>query len=128
MTPDAFIDALIATVKTETGGAIDLTSQRAALLSTLQASGRATVVRQVAENTAFQSAEYNKAFVTMQYFGYLRRDPEDGGYNFWLDVLNNRVQNNYRGMVCAFITSAEYQDRFSSVRTRNDSICGSIGP
>ncbi|MFN2455597.1 MAG: MBG domain-containing protein [Pyrinomonadaceae bacterium] len=126
MTPDAFIDGLIATVRTETNGAVDLTSQRAALLSTLQASGRAVVVRQVAENSAFQAAEYNKAFVTMQYFGYLRRDPEDGGFNFWLNVLNNRVANNYRGMVCAFITSAEYQDRFSSAITRNDSICGSI--
>lgn len=127
MTPDAFIDGLIATVKTETNGAVDLTSQRATLLSTLQTSGRGSAVRQVAETTAFQSAEYNKAFVTMQYFGYLRRDPEDGGFNFWLDVLNNKVANNYRGMVCAFITSAEYQDRFSSVITRNDSVCGQIG-
>jgi len=123
-----FVDTLIATVKATTSGVVDLTSQRVTLLATLQVSGRGSVVRQVAENAAFKQAEYNKAFVLMQYFGYLRRDPDQGGYNFWLDVLNNRVQNNYRGMVCAFITSAEYQDRFSSVITRNDSICGSIGP
>lgn len=128
MQPGAFIDQLIATVKTETSGAVDLTSQRANLLNTLQTNGRGSAVRQIAEDAAFQNAEFNKAFVTMQYFGYLRRDPEEGGYNFWLDVLNNKVANNYRGMVCAFITSAEYQDRFSSVRTRNDSICGQIGP
>lgn len=127
MMSEAFVDQLLATVKTETSGAVDLSAQRTALLATMQTSGRGSVVRQIAENKAFQSAEYNKAFVTMQYFGYLRRDPEDGGYNFWLDVLNNKVANNYRGMVCAFITSAEYQDRFSPVITRNDSICGSIG-
>jgi hypothetical protein len=113
MPSGAFVDQLLATVKTETGGAIDLSAQRAALLGVLQTSGRGLVVRQVAEDAAFQTAEYNKAFVTMQYFGYLKRDPEDGGYNFWLDILNNRVANNYRSLVCAFITSAEYQYRFS---------------
>lgn len=128
MTPAAFVDALIATVKTETSGAVDLSAQRQALIDAVQAKGRGSVARQIAEDKSFQAAEYNKAFVLMQYFGYLRRDPDQSGYDFWLDVLNNRVANNYRGMVCAFITSAEYQDRFSSVRTRNDSICGSIGP
>jgi hypothetical protein len=59
----------------------------------------------------------------MQYFGYLRRDPEKGGYDFWLNVLDNKVPGNYRGMVCAFITSAEYQDRFNNTRTHNDSEC-----
>jgi hypothetical protein len=60
----------------------------------------------------------------MQYFGYLRRDPDTGGYAFWLNVLNNQEPNNYRGMVCAFITSQEYQERFSPVRTRSDVECG----
>lgn len=128
MPPGDFVDALIGTVKTTTNGVVDLASQRATLLALLQTSGRGSVVRLVAENAAFKQAEYNKAFVLMQYFGYLRRDPDQAGYDFWLDVLNNRVQNNYRGMVCAFTTSAEYQDRFSSIRTRNDSICGQIGP
>lgn len=45
-------------------------------------------------------------------FGYLRRDPDEGSYNFWLDVLNNHQPNNFRGMVCAFLTSREYQERF----------------
>jgi hypothetical protein len=60
----------------------------------------------------------------MQYFGYLRRDPEAGGYQFWLDVLNNRVANNYRGMVCAFVTSAEYQNRFGKFHMHSDAECG----
>jgi dipeptidyl aminopeptidase/acylaminoacyl peptidase len=43
------------------------------------------------EISEFKTREYNPAFVLMQYFGYLRRDPDEGGYFFWLDVLNNRV-------------------------------------
>ena len=83
-------------------------------------------MRLVVENATFKAAEYNRAFVLMQYFGYLRRDPDEGGYQFWLDVLNNRVPGNFRGMVCAFITSPEYQQRFSSVVTRTDRVCGEI--
>jgi hypothetical protein len=85
---------------------------------------RSDVLRGLVESESFKQNEHNRAFVLMQYFGYLRRDPEDAGYLFWLDVLNNKVQNNYRAMVCAFITSAEYQDRFSPVRTRNNGECG----
>ncbi len=127
LAPGDFVDQLLATVKTATNNKADLTANRANYLNTLQQSGRGSVLRQIVDDASFKAAEYNNAFVLMQYFGYLRRDPDAEGYNFWLDVLNNRVANNYRGMVCAFITSAEYQDRFSSVRTRNDSICGNIG-
>jgi hypothetical protein len=62
----------------------------------------------------------------MQYFGYLGRDPDAGGFAFWLNVVNNLQPNNYQGMVCAFITSAEYQMRFSSVVTQSDSSCSLI--
>ncbi|MFN2454726.1 MAG: Calx-beta domain-containing protein [Pyrinomonadaceae bacterium] len=126
--PATFIEQLINKVKAATGNTVDLSANSNAYLRTLQQSGRGALLRQIVDETAFKQAEYNNAFVLMQYFGYLRRDPETDGYNFWLDVLNNRVANNYRGMVCAFITSAEYQDRFSSVRTRNDSICGQLAP
>jgi hypothetical protein len=60
--------------------------------------------------------------VLAQYFNYLRREPDDSGYNFWLNILNNQP-NNFRGMVCAFITSAEYQDRFGAVRTHSNAEC-----
>ena len=80
---------------------------------------RAALLRDVIEIAEFKTREYNPSFVLIQYFGYLRRDAESDGYNFWLDVLNNREPNNYRGMVCAFITSTEYQRRFSSVVTHN---------
>ncbi len=71
-----------------------------------------------------QVSQYNPAFVLMQYFGYLRRNVDQGGYDFWLDVLNNREPNNYRGMICSFITSAEYQHRFGSAVTRTNADCG----
>jgi len=82
------------------------------------------VLLDVIEIPAFKTREYNGAFVLMQYFGYLRRDPDQGGYDFWLDVLNNRVPGNFRGTVCAFLTSAEYQHRFGSTVTRTDRDCG----
>jgi hypothetical protein len=85
---------------------------------------RAQVLLDVIEIPAFKTREYNAAFVLMQYFGYLRRDPDSGGYGFWLYVLNNQVPGNFRGMVCAFLTSAEYQRRFGSSVTRTDQDCG----
>src|SRR4030095_10781143 len=71
-----------------------------------------------------QTSQYNPAFVLMQYFGYLRRDQDPAGYAFWLDVVNSREPNNYRAMVCAFITSSEYQLRFGTVATRSNADCG----
>ncbi len=126
LSAEQFVDALLQTVKQTS--TVDLTGNRQTFINQLQAGGtRAQVIRAVVDAKAFQAAEYNRAFVLMQYFGYLRRDPDTGGYQFWLDVLNNRVPNNYRSMVCAFITSAEYQLRFSPVVTRTDQVCGSIG-
>ena len=89
---------------------------------------RAFAVREAIDNGGFTNAEYNPSFVLMQYYGYLRRDPEPAGYLFWLDVLNNRVPGNYRGMVCAFITSPEYQLRFGATATQNDHNCGNLIP
>ena len=74
-----------------------------------------------------RTSQYNPAFVLMQYFGYLRRDYviiDQDGYDFWLDVVNNREPNNYPAMVCAFITSREYQLLFGSAVTRSNADCG----
>jgi hypothetical protein len=82
-------------------------------------------------NRAFIDAEYNRAFVTTQYFGYLRRDADLPGLNFWLGTVNQfplRSAASQNGMVCAFITSAEYQQRFSLVFTRTNQICDSLPP
>ncbi|HSS22623.1 MAG TPA: Calx-beta domain-containing protein [Pyrinomonadaceae bacterium] len=80
---------------------------------------RAEVVRAVAEDSDLNNAEKNRAFVLMQFFGYLRRNPNDPqdtdytGYKFWLDKLNQFSGNFVDAeMVKAFITSGEYRQRF----------------
>ena len=82
---------------------------------------RAQVLRAVAENETFTAREKNRAFVLMQYFGYLRRNPYDApepglnfdGYNFWLSKLEEFNGNFIAAeMVKAFLTSTEYQQRF----------------
>ena len=85
---------------------------------------RAQVLREVIEFTEFRTREYNPSFVLMQYFGYLRREPDPAGYSFWLNVVNDRVPNNYRAMVCAFITSREYQERFGTLLRWSNADCG----
>jgi hypothetical protein len=122
MTREEFVDALIQTMTTRSGA--DLSSLRSTMLTDYDTGGRSLVVRHAVQTSAFAQAEYNKAFVLFEYFGYLRRNPDIGGYGFWLDVLNGREAGNYRGMVCAFITSAEYQRRFSMVVTHSNTECG----
>jgi hypothetical protein len=80
---------------------------------------RAEVLRAIAENPKLAQAEFTRAFVLMQYFGYLRRNPNDApdgnfvGYNFWLDKLNSfNGDFNRAEMVKAFLSSAEYRRRF----------------
>ncbi len=116
-----FIDALLQTVRQSSG--IDLRNRRAELLAEFnsganETDSRARVVRRLTDYPEYIQAEFNPSFVLMEYFGYLRRDPDEAGFNFWLDVLNNRTPGNFRSMVCAFITSREYQLRFSPVATR----------
>jgi hypothetical protein len=73
----------------------------------------------VGENATLNTQEFNRAFVLMQFFGYLRRNPNDApdadytGYDFWLTKLN-QFNGNYVAaeMVKAFINSTEYRQRF----------------
>jgi pimeloyl-ACP methyl ester carboxylesterase len=117
MTPEQFVDALNANA----GGALSQ-AERDALVSDLKSSAktRARVLQAVAEDADLVRAETNNAFVLMQYFGYLRRNPDDapdtnfGGWQFWLGKLNQFNGNFVKAeMVKAFITSIEYRDRFS---------------
>jgi hypothetical protein len=57
---------------------------------------------------------FNAAFVQMEYFGYLLRDPDDGGYTFWLGKLNQAGNWVDAQMVLAFIKSPEYRSRFGA--------------
>ncbi|MBV9927865.1 MAG: DUF4214 domain-containing protein [Acidobacteria bacterium] len=77
------------------------------------AAGRAAALRKVADSASVTSAELNPAFVLMEYFGYLRRDPDEAGYQFWLSKLNQFNGDYVRAeMVKAFLNSDEYRRRF----------------
>jgi hypothetical protein len=123
---ESFVNALLQNVEQASG--INLGSQSDALSASYNTGAslnesRSLVVRELTDNVAFRQAEYNAAFVLTEYYGYLRRDPEPEGYNFWLDVLNDRDPGNFRGMVCSFITSREYQQRFSSTVSHSNQEC-----
>jgi hypothetical protein len=118
MTPTAYVDALI----TKAGITME-SGDRQALINEVTANnnavGRASVLRKIAEDPELTEIEKNKAFVLAQYFGYLRRNPNDApdadhsGYNFWLTKLNDN-NGDFRAaqMVLAFIDSIEYKQRF----------------
>jgi len=74
---------------------------------------RAGALRLIAENQNFVNAKRNAAFVMMEYFGYLRRDPDPSGFQFWLNKLNQFGGNFEQAeMVKAFLNSGEYRQRF----------------
>ncbi|HEV7397136.1 MAG TPA: Calx-beta domain-containing protein [Pyrinomonadaceae bacterium] len=115
-TPAQFVDALYAHA-----GITPSSSERQAAIDEFNnpTGARGRVLRRVADNQTFFQLETNRAFVLMQYFGYLRRNPDDppdnnlDGYNFWLNKLN-QFNGNFvdAEMVKAFITSPEYRQRF----------------
>jgi len=118
LTPAEFVDALNARA-----GGVLTAAQRTALVNSLAANntpaGRASVLRQVAENQLLREREFRRAFVLMQYFGYLRRSPNQApdtnldGYLFWLTKLDQFGGDWRRAeMVRAFIESIEYRQRF----------------
>jgi hypothetical protein len=123
LTPAQFVDALFANT-----GVTPSTADRNAAIGEFSGAGntgdtpaRARALRRVAENATMKQQETNRAFVLMQYFGYLRRNPNDApeqnqnfdGYNFWLGKLNQFNGNFVEAeMVKAFIVSGEYRQRF----------------
>lgn len=126
-TASSFVQELITTVQQSSG--VDLSGTRMTLLNRYNAGtdlnhSRALALREAIESVDLINAEFNRAFVLMQYFGYLQREADQGGYDFWIDVLNNRAPNNYPAMICAFLTSVEYQTRFAPVITRTNAECG----
>ncbi|HEX8150361.1 MAG TPA: Calx-beta domain-containing protein [Pyrinomonadaceae bacterium] len=121
MTPAQVVDRM----NQNTGGVLSQ-AERDQLVAQLSADNttetRARVLRAVVEDPDFAAKERSRAFVLMQYFGYLRRKPNDWpertfdftGYNYWLSKLNSHGGDYIRAeMVQAFITSAEYEQRFA---------------
>ena len=110
LTNEGYVDTLIS----HTGVSFSQ-AERDTLVSGLNGgtSTRANALRQIAENNQFVNAKRNETFVMMEYFGYLRRDPDESGYQFWLAKLNQFNGNFEQAeMVRAFIVSGEYRARF----------------
>jgi hypothetical protein len=116
LTPAEFVDRLNA----QAGGPLS-PAERDALVAGMTSGQetRASALRRVAEDADFKAAELDRAFVLMQYFGYLRRNPDEApdasfaGYDFWLSKLDQFGGNYVQAeMVKAFITSTEYRVRF----------------
>lgn len=125
-----YVDALFAN-----SGVTPTMAERDAALSAYgsgNTAGRAAALSSVIESGSVFNAAFNPAFVLMEYFGYLRRNPDDApdgnfdGYDFWLNKMNqfslpgedmrNEAQAFNRAqraeMVRAFIESIEYRERF----------------
>jgi|GEM_PF-1882135 len=120
LTPTEFVDKL-----NQNAGNVLSTLERVSAINLFggandisNATARAQAVRQVAEDSDLYRAEFNRAFVLTEYFGYLRRNPNDEadadytGYDFWVTKLN-QFKGNYLDaeMVKAFLSSIEYQQR-----------------
>jgi hypothetical protein len=123
MTPAQFVDKLFSNAgvtpsSTDRNAAI---AEFGSATTTGDVAARSRALRDVAENATLNAQEFNKAFVLMEYFGYLRRNPYDppestldySGFNFWLTKLN-QFNGNYINaeMVKAFLSSIEYRQRF----------------
>ncbi|HEU4711828.1 MAG TPA: NF038122 family metalloprotease [Pyrinomonadaceae bacterium] len=116
----------------QTTGVTPSSADRNALIAEAgTAGGRASVLFKVVDGTttinsdghlqfnttygkAFYDAQFNAAFVQIEYFGYLLRDPDDAGYAFWLGKLNQFGNWVDAQMVLAFISSPEYRSRFGA--------------
>ena len=121
LTPAQFVDALF----TNAGVTPSASDRQTAInefgsaSNTSDVAARSRALRDVAENLILNQQEFNRAFVLMQFFGYLRRNPNDPqdidytGYDFWLTKLNQFNGNFVSAeMVKAFISSSEYRQRF----------------
>jgi len=124
LTPTQFVDRLFANAEITSGPTKrdDAINEFGAALTTIDDEARARVVLRVAESASLARKEFNRAFVLMQYFGYLRRNPNNApeptldfqGYNFWLNKLNQFNGNFIEAeMVKAFLSSDEYRRRFA---------------
>ncbi len=102
--PAAYVRALEATARVTVANESTLIANLAAGQTT-----RAKVLKAIVESQEVFQNYFNQAFVVMQYFGYLRRDP-DALYLEWINTLN--TTGDYRRMINGFVNSTEYRNRF----------------
>ena len=126
MKPSEFVDSLLTTIAQGTG--VDLTSDRSLLIGLLDdgTNGRAAVLTRLASDQRVVDANYNPTLVLFQYFTYLRRNPDEAGFNAWVNTLKSkplRDPDSARSLVCNFLNSAEYQNRFTMSPTHTNREC-----
>jgi hypothetical protein len=110
-----FVDSLNA----NSGGALSPSEREALIREYTGGGGRKLILRRVVEDEDFKRLAFKRAFVLSQYYGYLRRNPDDApdtnfdGYNYWLAKLEQFNGNFVEAeMVKAFLSSIEYRQRF----------------
>jgi uncharacterized protein (TIGR03118 family) len=118
MTPAQFVDQLYANANVtpsaaERQAAID---EFGGAGNTADTAARARALRRITQNATFVANEFNRAFVLFSYAGFLRRHPDQAGYNFYVNLLNS-VNGDFRsvGMITRFLNSDEYRARFGPV-------------
>jgi hypothetical protein len=132
-----FVDAILANIQAADN--VDLTAQRQILIDQYNNAGggnagRGQVLYRLADDNAqnpfnnqgFINAEYNRQFALTLYFGYLRRNPDIGGFLFWQSQINSAPLRNVdkqNALVCSFLTAAEYQFRFGPNAPRSNAEC-----
>lgn len=95
-------------------------------LTTARAQGQAQLLAETKRylRALFESAEYanrnrsDEDFVTDLYLGYLQREPDEDGYNFWLNVLQNDNAQGLNGrerLLQGFENSSEFADKVYAV-------------
>ncbi|MDQ3684099.1 MAG: hypothetical protein M3430_00660 [Acidobacteriota bacterium] len=104
----------------QTAGVSMAEPQRSEMITAMQTGQRSAgeTLRAFVETKAVFDRFFFRGFVAMQYFGYLRRDPDDAGYDDWVDVMINGrgtvPPSDHRHMIFGFIYSAEYRERFGA--------------
>jgi hypothetical protein len=104
LSDEQYIDALLAQT-----GLTGTEGQKENLLDGLRRKTmtREDVFRNIVDNNIFAIREFNKAFVLMHYFAYLKRDPDEAGFEFWLRNLNRFT--DYPSFTEAFAAATERQ-------------------
>ena len=124
LTPTQFVDKLSQT----TGVALSSGDRAALITEASNPANRGSVVFKIVDGTQtgaggamtfltpygeqFFNKEFDHVFVFMEYIGYLRRNPDQDGFNHWLGKLKFFGNWVDAEMVRSFIVSPEYRSRF----------------
>lgn len=120
-TANQYVDKLYAHA-----GIVPGTAERAATVAEFGGSttaadpgARSRALLRITQNAAFQARELSRSFVQLEYFGYLRRNPNDApdenfaGLDFWVNKLSQFNGDFLQAeMVRSFLNSSEYRQRF----------------